>query len=138
MIGLTIGATSDKSKPDYQTLESFDPVSMEKNSMIINTTVDPGKEIIVITRDEQTIWGKFQGTTGEDDNLALKISGTLSGGTIAIPIRNVSRIQIKNSKNGTLTGFLVGAVIDGVIVVVVIHKVFDDVMGAAVGGINIE
>ncbi|MCB9086746.1 MAG: hypothetical protein H6628_00225 [Calditrichae bacterium] len=60
MIGLTIGATSDKSKPDYQTLESFDPVSMEKNSMIINTTVDPGKEIIVITRDEQTIWGKFK------------------------------------------------------------------------------
>ncbi|MCB0288746.1 MAG: hypothetical protein KDH97_00670, partial [Calditrichaeota bacterium] len=84
-----------------------------------------GKKIIVITRDQQTIQGIFDGTTGQDDELALQIIRTPD--TITIPVKNVSRIQMRNEKYGTITGLLVGAALDGV-AVMLISKSMEDSM----------
>ena len=110
-------------KPDYRTVVSFDSTSREQNPQMITTTVKPGKKIIVITRDQQTIQGIFDGTTGQDDALALQIIGAPQ--TIAIPVKNVSQIQIRNEKYGTITGLLVGAALDGV-AIVLISKALED------------
>ncbi|MCB0307231.1 MAG: hypothetical protein KDI38_25940, partial [Calditrichaeota bacterium] len=72
---------------------------------------------IVITRD-RAIWGKYNGVTGDEDDLGLEIS-QLSDSTIALPVKNVSEIQIKNKRNGAVTGFIVGAVIDAAVLVIV-------------------
>ena len=125
VIGLTMGAASDHKKPDYRTVVSLDSASMEQNPRMITTTVKPGKKIIVITRDQQTIQGIFEGITGQDDNLALEIIHFPK--TIAIPVKNVSQIQIRNEKYGTITGLLVGAALDGV-AVMLISKSLEDSM----------
>lgn len=118
LIGLAIGASSDSTKPAYKTAASLDTAPVEENSKLITTTVKPGEKITVITRDNQTIPGKFMGTTGANDDLALQISR--SDSTFTIPVNNVSKIQVKNRKHGALTGFLVGAVIDGAIVAAIV------------------
>lgn len=118
IIGLAIGTSSDSKKPAYKTAASLDTAPVEENSTMITATVKPGKEIVVITRDNQTIPGKFMGTTGANDDLALQISR--SDSTFTIPVNNVSKIQVKNRKHGALTGFLVGAVIDGAIVAAIV------------------
>ena len=125
VIGLTMGAASDHKKPDYRTVVSLDSASREQNPRMITTTVKPGKKIIVITRDQQTIQGIFDGTTGQDDELALQIIRTPD--TITIPVKNVSRIQMRNEKYGTITGLLVGAALDGV-AVMLISKSMEDSM----------
>lgn len=112
VIGLTIGASADRNMPAYKTVEPFDTASPEQKSRIITATVKPGKEIIVITH-QKAIWGKFEGTTGEDDELALSISQ--SGNTVVIPLKNISEIRIKNNKQGALFGLMVGAAIDLVV-----------------------
>ena len=125
VIGLTMGAASDHKKPDYRTVVSLDSASREQNPRMITTTVKPGKKIIVITRDQQTIQGIFEGITGQDDNLALEIIHFPK--TISIPVKNVSRIQMRNEKYGTITGLLVGAALDGV-AVMLISKSLEDSM----------
>lgn len=126
IIGLTIGAVSDSKKPNYKTIQSPDTtISVEENSQMITATVKPGEKITVVTRDKQTIPGKFKGTTGENDDLALQLN--CSDGAKTIPVKNVSEIQVKNWKYGALTGFLIGAAIDGVVTVVMI-KAFEDSM----------
>lgn len=125
VIGLTIGAVNDSKKPDYRTVVSFDSVSMEQNPRMITTTIKPGKKIIVMTQDKQTFQGIFDGTAGQDDELALQI--ICAPDTIAIPVKNVSQIQIRNEKYGTITGLLVGAALDGV-AIVLISKALEESM----------
>ena len=117
MIGTIAGAEIDRKKPVYEAVEFSDTMSMEQKSRMITATVKPGKEIIVITRD-RAIWGKYNGVTGDEDDLGLEIS-QLSDSTIALPVKNVSEIQIKNKRNGAVTGFIVGAVIDAAVLVIV-------------------
>ena len=117
MIGTIAGAEIDRKKPVYEAVEFSDTVSMEQKSRMITATVKPGKEIIVITRD-RTIWGKYNGVTGNEDDLGLEIS-QLSDSTIALPVKNVSEIRIRNKRNGAVTGFIVGAVIDAAVLVIV-------------------
>lgn len=126
VIGLTMGAVNDSKKPDYRTVVSFDSASREQNPRMITTTIKPGKKIIVITRDQQTIQGIFEGTSGQDDDLALQINDVSHA--IAIPVNNVSKIQIRNGKYGTITGLLVGAALDGV-AIVLISNALKDSMG---------
>jgi len=103
IIGLAIGTSSDSKKPAYKTAASLDTAPVEENSKLITATVKPGEKITVITRDNQTITGKFKGTIGANDDLALQISR--SDSTFTIPVNNVSKIQVKNRKHGALTGF---------------------------------
>ena len=117
MIGTIAGAEIDRKKPVYEAVEFSDTVSMEQKSRMITATVKPGKEIIVITRD-RAIWGKYNGVTGNEDDLGLEIS-QLSDSTIALPVKNVSEIRIRNKRNGAVTGFIVGAVIDAAVLVIV-------------------
>ena len=117
MIGTIAGAEIDRKKPVYEAVEFSDTVSMEQKSRMITATVKPGKEIIAITRD-RTIWGKYNGVTGNEDDLGLEIS-QLSDSTIALPVKNVSEIRIRNKRNGAVTGFIVGAVIDAAVLVIV-------------------
>lgn len=117
MIGTIAGAEIDRKKPVYEAVEFSDTVSMEQKSRMITATVKPGKEIIVITRD-RAIWGKYNGVTGDEDDLGLEIS-QLSDSTIALPVKNVSEIRIRNKRNGAVTGFIVGAVIDAAVLVIV-------------------
>lgn len=129
LIGLTIGAVSDSKKPAYKTVEPSDSALVEENSKMITATVKRGEKITVITRDNQTIPGKFKGTTGENDDFALQISH--SDSIITIPVKNVSKIQMRNWKYGALTGFLVGAVIDGVAIVIIAKSMEDmELMGS--------
>ena len=116
IIGIAIGASSDSKKPDYKTIHSSDTaVSVKENAHTITTTVKPGKRITVITRDQRTFIGKYKGTNGLNDDLALQLSH--SDSTISVPVKNVTKIRIKNGKYGAVTGCLIGAVIDGAIIV---------------------
>jgi len=131
IIGLAIGASSDSKKPDYKTIHSSDTVPVKENARMITTTVRPGEKITVITRDKQNIPGKFKGTVGENDGLALQLSN--SDSTIFVPVNNVSKIQMRNGKYGALTGFFIGAVIDGAIIVA-LAKSMEDSMNLNLGG----
>lgn len=116
LIGFTIGKISDSGTPPFTQISYPDTQAVIEQARTITLVLKPGREVVVTTRDNRQISGKYQGVEGSQEDLALKISE--ADASVSVPIRDISEIQMKNSRNGALTGFLVGAVVDGAVLVI--------------------
>lgn len=118
LIGFTIGKISDSRTPPFTQISYPDTQAVIEQARAITLVLKPGREIVVTTRDNRQFAGEYRRMEGPQEDLAIKIRRGDS--SVSVPIKDISEIQMKNSRNGALTGFLVGAVVDGAVLVIAI------------------
>lgn len=126
IIGLAIGSSKDAKTPAFSHISYPDNQDVTEQARAIAVALKPGKEVVLTTRDKRQIAGKYQGFVGPREDPAIKISDKDT--SVSIPISAISEIQWKNSRNGAVTGFLIGAVVDGAIIgmIIAINKSMED------------
>ncbi len=115
-IGVAIGATIDGKTAKYEAVsDSPKPDSLDSNA-IAQIAIEPGTDIRVTDQHGAAFEGKFTGLKYIDETPCVKLKQTSQ--RYVVSIDSISQVQIKHSSSkGAISGFIVGAAIDAVILI---------------------
>ncbi len=120
LIGLSIGAVSDAKKTTTTTILDPQKELATDSTQANHTQLKPGTILLITAIDGDQIKGKFEKYTVVEETMNIELK--VDRDRIFIPLEQVSQIEIKTLKSsGQMTGFLIGATVDAVIIIAAIH-----------------
>jgi len=89
------GKISDSRTPPFTQVSYPDTQAVIEQARTITLVLKPGREVVVTTRDNRQISGKYQRVEGAQEDLALKISD--KDASLSVPIRDMKLIRLYSS-----------------------------------------